>query len=199
MAYKYINPHYFGFIRPKSKNKITKFFITSTIKRKYKFLVSAAEIIKNENLKFHVIVVGKFKTFSKKDIPTNLKDNFTFKYKISYLELYKEIYKSDFIIINLDPENIEDINFKKIRVTGSAQLSYGFIKPVLINEVFSDFYGFNSSNSLIYSNSNFSKVMKNAINLKKYNYKQIQRNLISLSKEIYTKSLYNIKYFLKLS
>ena len=193
-----VNPHYFGPIKLKSKNKETKFFITSTIKRKYNFLVSAAEKNKNDNLKFHFIVVGKIKAFSKKDIPINLQDYFTFRYNISYSELYKEIYKSDFIIINLDPDNIEDIKFQKIRITGSAQISYGFLKPVLINEYFSTFYNFNFSNSLIYNNKNFSEVMKNAINLKNDNYNKIQRNLLSLSKDLYTKSLLNIKYFLEL-
>ena len=192
-----VNPHYFGNIAFKEKNSITKFFITSTVNRTYDFLISAAEEIKRENLNFHVIVVGKQKTFCERNISENLKNYFTFKYQISYYELYEEIIKSDYIIINLDPERIEDIDFSKIRVTGSAQLSYGFLKPVLINERFGSFYNFNSKNSFIFEKSNFSNVMKKAIKLENEKYKRMQENLLLLSKEIYSKSLYNVKNSLK--
>ena len=189
-----INPHYFGKIkRRKKKNKITKFFITSTKNRNYHFLISAAEKIKDDNIKFHVIVVGKWKTFTKNDLSYKIKDNFSFRYKISYTELYKEVYDCDYIIINLDPENKEDEEFKNIRVTGSAQLSYGFLKPVLINKNFANIYKFNSNNSFLYENQNFVKVMKDAINLKNKDYKIMQDNLYLLSNYIYNYSLHNVK------
>ena len=190
-------PHYFGDIKKKRKNKKTKFFITSTINRKYNLLVSSAKKIKKENLKFHIMVVGRTGNFSKTNIPEDLKDNFSFKYRISYKELYKIVYNSDYIIINLDPNNAADVNFQKIRVSGSSQLVYGFLKPVLINEEFARFYNFNSSNSLIYDNSNFSKVMKDAINLHNKEYKKLQENLSLLSNEIYSRSLSKVKNCLK--
>ena len=192
-----VNPHYFGNITIKKKNSITKFFITSTVNRTYNFLISAAEELKRENLNFHVIVVGKTETFCEKNISESLKDYFTFKYQITYYELYEEINKSDYIIINLDPDRTEDIDFSKIRVTGSAQLAYGFLKPVLINEKFGDFYNFNSKNSFIFEKSNFSNVMKKAIKVDYEKYKRMQENLLILSKEIYAKSLYNVKNCLK--
>ena len=193
-----INPHYFGIIKPrKKKNKLTKFFITSTKNRNYKFLISAAEKIKDDNLKFHVIVVGKCKTFSENDLSYKIKKNFSFKYKVSYSELYKEVYNSDYIIINLDPENKEDEVFKNTRVTGSAQLSYGFLKPVLINKYFANIYKFNSNNSFLYENDNFVKVMKDAINQQNKDYVIMQDNLYLLSTYIYNNSLYNVKKCLK--
>lgn len=189
-----INPHYFGKIKPrKKKNKLTKFFITSTKNRNYHYLISAAEKIKDDDFRFHVIVVGKWKTFTKNDLSYKIKDNFTFRYKISYSELYKEVYDSDYIIINLDPENKEDEEFKNIRVTGSAQLSYGFLKPVLINKNFANIYKFNSNNSFLYENKNFVKVMKDAINQKNEDYKIMQDNLHLLSNYIYNNSLHNVK------
>ena len=193
-----VNPHYFGEMKLKSKNNITRFFITSTINRKYDFLISAAQLLKEESQKFHIIVVGKTLTFNKAQIPRKLKNKFTFKYNIQYHELYKEVYESDFIIINLEPDNTEDVNFHKIRVTGSAQLAYGFLKPVLINEYFSNFYGFNYSNALIYKKSNFSAVMKNAINLNHIDYTKMRENLSFLSNKIYNVSLYNIKTSLQI-
>ena len=188
-----VNPHYFGKFKTKKKNRITKFFITSTINRKYNFLVSATKKLKNERIKFHVIVVGKWKTFSENDIPTNLKDIFTFKYKISYFDLFKEVYNSDYIIINLDPKNPEDIEFKKRRVTGSAQLAFGFLKPVLIHKNFAKNYNFNSNNSFLYEDSNFSQIMKTAINLENKSYMKMKRHLFESSKVIYNNSLNNVK------
>ena len=160
--------------------------------------MSAAEKIKEENLKFHVIVVGKWKkAFTKNNIPEKLKNNFTFKYKISYLELFKEVIYSDFIIINLDPNNTEDNEFKNIRVTGSAQLAYGFLKPVIINKEFAGIYNFNSFNSFIYENSNFFEIMKNAINQKNKYYKIMQQKLSITSNKIYNFSLFNVMKCLK--
>ena len=149
------------------------------------------------NLKFHVTVVGKWKTFSENDLSYKIKNNFSFKYKVSYTELYKEVYDSDYIIINLDPENKEDEEFKNIRVKGSAQLSYGFVKPVLINKNFANIYKFNSNNSFLYENENFFNVMKDAINQQNKEYRIMQDNLYLLSTYIYNNSLHNVKNCLK--
>ena len=188
-----VNPHYFGDLRIRRKNIITTFFITSTIKRKYNFILSAFEKIKDEQLSFHVNVVGRYKTFSEIHISKKLKKDFTFKYKIPYSELYKEVILSDFIIINLNPNNKDDIKFSKIRVTGSAQLAYGFSKPVLINNKFANYYKFNYTNSIIYDNTNFTEAIRVAINMNNNQYKEIQENLSLLSKEIYAESLSNLK------
>ena len=97
----------------------------------------------------------------------------------------------------MDPNNPADIQFHKTRISGSSLLAYGFLKPVLINQKFASLYSFNSSNSFIYDNSNFSKVMKKAISLNFKDYRKLQHNLSILSKEIYAKSLYNMKTCLK--
>ena len=149
-----VNPHYFGNLRFKDKNKITKFFITSSRHRSYEFIVSASKKLKQENLEFQIIVVGKFNTFSDKNITEELKNNFIFRYNISYIDLYKTVESADFIIINLDPKNKKDDEFLKTRVTGSAQLVYGFCKPALINKDFAKIYNLNESNSLL-KNGNF--------------------------------------------
>ena len=194
---KKVNPHYFGYFKHKKKNKITIFFITSTIYRSYKFLIIAAKKMQKENKKFHIIVVGKVKTFSAKNIPKALKKNFTFKYQISYLELYKDVYKADYIIINLNPDIKADKQFKKTRITGSSQLSYGFLKPVLIHRDFANFYNFNPSNSMIYNSLNFTEVMRDAINMDYKKYRKMQKNLYIASKKLYKESLLNLKKCIK--
>ena len=139
------------------------------------------------------IVVGKSKTFAKNHIIKQLKNDFSFKYNITYSELYKEVYESDYIIINLDPYNIYDTRFIKIRATGSVQLSYGFLKPIIIHKDFAKIYNFNSSNSFIYDNYNFINIMKDAITLDNERYQKMKENIFSLSKDIYKKSLFNVK------
>jgi len=188
-----VNPHFFGNFKPKNKNNITTFFITSSLNRNYKFLINAFEKIKKEKKEFSIKVIGKWHTFSKTQISIILENNFIFKYEVSYSELYKEVYNSDFIIINLDPNLKGDREFHKIRVTGSAQLSYGFLKPPLIHKDFANFYNFNYSNSIIYDNFNFTRAIINAINMKNKDYKSLQYNLSLLSKQIYKKSFYNLK------
>ena len=190
-----INPHYFGNFKNnnKSKNKITRFFITSTTRRNYQPLISAVEKLKEENLEFHVIVVGKFNTFTINNISEKLLENFTFKYNIPYEDLYYEVNNSDYIIINLDPNSIIDEPFRKTRVSGSIQLSYGFLKPVIINKYFADIFNFNSNNSFIYDNINFTATIRNAINIGNKAYINMVKNLNLVSKKVYKDSLYNIK------
>ena len=193
-----VNPHYFGNFEPKDKNKITRFFITSTRNRSYELMISASERLKKENLDFQVFVVGKYEIFSPNNISKELQENFIFRYNVSYIDLYKIVDSSDFIIVNLDPNNKKDEEFSNIRVTGSAQLIYGFSKPAIINQKFANIYNFTKNNSLIYENSNFFQIMKDAIFLNNADYDKLKNNLIKLSKVIYNKSINNIKKSLKI-
>jgi hypothetical protein len=187
-----LNPHYFGNSYIREKNRITRFFITSTIERNYEYLISAAEELKAENLEFQVIVVGKWNTFTTNNISEKIRENFTFKYNISYSELYNEVNNSDFIIINLDPNNLKDLAFKTSRVTGSAQLVYGFLKPAIINSKFAPIYYFNKDNSFIYENTNFTDIIRNAINMKNEEYQKMKKNLSKSVDYIYKISLKNV-------
>ncbi len=193
--YFFLNPHYFGNfkINNRSKNKITRFFITSTTRRNYQPLISAVEKLKEENLEFHVIVVGKYNTFTIHNISEKLFENFTFKYNIPYEDLYYEVNNSDYIIINLDPNSIIDEPFRKTRVSGSIQLSYGFLKPVIINKYFADIFNFNSNNSFIFDNFNFTATIRNALKIGNKAYKNIVKNLNFGAEKIYKDSLYNVK------
>ena len=149
-------------------------------------------ISKEEGLQFQIIVVGKWNTFTEYNISDKVKDYFTFKYNIPYSELFDEVNNSDFIIINLDPLNLNDNAFKTTRVTGSAQLVYGFLKPAIINEKFASIYNLNSYNSFIYKNSNFKDIMRNAILQKNKYYQLMKDNLAKSADYIYKVSLENV-------
>ena len=186
-------PFYAGKFKLRNKNRKTRFFVVSTIYRNYNYLVSASEKLKNDNLDFEVFVVGKVKQFSLKNINEKIRDNFIFNYKVNFKLLYKIIYYSDFIIITLDPDNKHDNIFKNKKVTGAAQLSLGFLKPVLINKYFLQNYDISQSNCLIYDKTNFYDVMKKAILLNNKDYKEMQMNLNRLVDKIKFKSIINIK------
>ena len=186
-----VNPHYFGKIKLREKNKITRFFIVSTVKRNYKYIISAVKKIISENLEFKIFVVGYEKSFSIDNNNKKLKDIFIFNYNVNFSTLYYIIDSSDYIIINLDPDR--DKEFKYESLSGAAQLSYGFYKPALINSYFKDNYNMSEENSFIFDKNNFYNIMKEAILLNNKKYKDMQRNLIKLSNRIYNISLLNVK------
>ena len=188
-----VNPHYFGNISIKDKKKKTIFFLTSTKNRNYKYLVKSLIKLKKDNLKFEIIVVGNKNYFNIENIPKTLIRNFHFKFGTTYDEMYKCLVNADYIIIPFDPKNKNDISYKTVRVSGSIQLSYGFLKPVIIDKNFAEFYSFNCKNSLIYENYDFYTIMKKAIKLNNKEYKYFQNNLNDTVKEIYKISINNVK------
>ena len=128
---------------------IAIFFLTSTKNRNYKYLVKSLIKLKKDNLKFEIIVVGNKNYFNIENIPKTLIRNFHFKFGTTYDEMYKCLVNADYIIIPFDPKNKNDISYKTVRVSGSIQLSYGFLKPVIIDKNFAEFYSFNCKNILI--------------------------------------------------
>ena len=188
-----VNPHYFGYIKIKDKTGKTIFFLTSTVHRNYNYFIKSLLKLKEDNLNFEIIVTGAKSFFNSSIIPKNLIHNFSFKYSICYEELYKAIIKSDFIILPFDPKKDIDKTYKSIRVSGSIQLAYGFLKPVIIDLNFADFYKLNNKNSLIYENYDFYTIMKKAIKLNDKEYKYLQSNLKDTVQEIYKISINNVK------
>jgi len=188
-----VNPHYFGHIQIKNKNEKTIFLITSTKNRNYNYLVQSLIKLHKDNLNFEIIVVGRKKFFDKRKIPRVLTPYISYKYDASFYQFYNTVINSDFIIIPLDPKSNFDNFFRTIKVTGSAQLSYGFIKPLIIDKKFSEFYSLNEKNSLIYENNDLYTIMKKAINLTNKQYRYLQNNLKETAKLIYKKSIDNVK------
>ena len=169
------------------------FFLTSSEKRNYTNLIKSIEKLEKENLNFQIIVIGRSRSLNKYLIPRNILYRFLFLYSVKYNKLYDAIKKSDYIIIPLDPFSNYDKEYNKTKSSGSIQLAYGFLKPPLINQEYSDIYKLNNNNSFIYNNDNLFDVMKKAILLKNKEYKQLVINLEKCSREIFNFSLNNIK------
>ena len=189
-----VNPHHYGNIKIRDKNKRTKFFLVSTAGRNYNYIISAANKIIAEKLEFEINVVGHQKTFSYQNRKKNkkvLKNRILYNYNTNYSTLYRMVNSSDYIIICLDPD--KDHEFKSERNSGTAQLAYGFLKPVLINKYFKDNYNMTSENSFLFDKSSFYETMKEAILLNNKEYKKKQKKLLELQKNIYKISILNVQ------
>ena len=132
----------------KDKNKETTFFFTSTDSRNYSYLVESFDKLKNENYNFKIVITGRSRNFDSVNISKNLHKNIQFKYEASYFNLFKAVENCDYIIIPLNPKSKYERKYNESIVTGSMQLSYGFIKPVIINQEFAAFYNLNINNKI---------------------------------------------------
>ncbi|ORX76892.1 hypothetical protein BCR32DRAFT_329139 [Anaeromyces robustus] len=186
-------PQYFGEREMRTKNSKTRFFITSTWDRDYEYFLDAVRELKEEGLDFEVIVVGYTNTLNEEKVAEDLKSIFNFKYKLSFNKMFEEIENTDYIIITLDPRNKDAETFKTSRATGSTQIAHGFYKPPIIHEDFAPKYYLTGDNSLIYKESNFTDVLRQAIKMTTEEYKEKQINLKSLSEYIYSFSIENLK------
>ena len=193
----FVNPHYFGDFNRKEKNETTKFFLTSTGDgRKYDTFIKAMQNLKNEGLDFKVIVTGRSDVLSEKDLPEELATHFEFQKGVSYEKLYSLVQECDYIILPCDPDS-DDLNtFRTRRASGSTQLMYGFLKPMIVVKELADLIELDSENAHIcYKNevTEIANTLKKAINSTKNEYKTMQSNLERLQKRIYDESLENFK------
>ena len=194
----YLNPNYFGnFKLNHQRNKKISFYITSTVNRYYSYLILGVRNLKNKLIDFEINVSGNSNEFNKKLVPYDLKKYFKFHGKISYSRLFSIVQKSDYIILNLFSNSKTDYLFRSFRATGSAQLSYGFNKPVLIEIDFAKIYKFSNENAIIFENHDLVSAMEKAVKISNEEYTKLCDNLESLRENIYKISLNNLRNVLK--
>ena len=168
--------------------------MTSSIYRNYRTLISSVEKLKKRNYNFEIFITGWNKFIKLNQIPNNLKDVFQIKYKVSYNELYQLVKSCDYIIISFDTSKNFTLRYRTTKSTGSIQLSYGFLKPSIIDEKYSYVYNLNEKNSLLYENYSYLyNAMEKAILLGNEDYKILESNLYITTKQIFEYSLNNIR------
>lgn len=145
--------------------EIKNFFITSTAWRTYSDLLDGLIELNKRSIDFILNIVGHSKKILDEKFPNEIKKKIKFYGKVTYQKMYEIILNSDFIIINIYPDRIYDNGFKTFLATGSAQLAYGFCKPVLIEETFLGIYKFSYETAIIFKGHDLSSAM---INLQKY-------------------------------
>ena len=197
-----INPHFFGHYKIHNKQKKTIFITAGNIenhRKNFNILFEAIKnLIKKNILNFHVIIIGKgineksYKIFS---IKNKLKNYITFTGRIPYDKMYELISNADFFLPLLDPKI--HAKYLKEKTSGSFQLSYGFNIPLLIEKNFSEKYGFNHENSIIYkSDDDFFHKLKYSIEMQNEYYQKLKYNLNMKTKEIEKISIENLKLIL---
>jgi hypothetical protein len=188
-----VNAHYFGEISLHEKRDVSKFIIIGSCndsektRRNIHLLFAACDYLYQKNItKFEIHLIGKNNILPQDKYLKNLK----FRGHCSYERMYDEIEESDFILTLIDEASIRYTN----AASSSFLLSYGFLKPCIINKKFCEIAGFNNQNAVVYENNkDLGKAMETAINMSKTNYSQMLEHLSALEKEIYNSSLNNLK------
>ena len=111
--------------------------------------------------------------------------------------MYDEIEKADFILSAYE-DNPEHRKYITSKTSGTFQLVYGFLKPIIIRENFAAINGFNPTNAILYSqDSQYSDAMIRAINIPSEEYRQIQLNLKQYTNQLYLNSKINLQKLIK--
>lgn len=194
----YLNPNYFGeFNLTFEKNQKITFFTTSSMARNYTHFLYAVNFLHEKSVDFIINIVGRSGKFKEKNVPKKLKKYIRFYYNAKYQKLYEIVQKSDFIILNLYPEQKFDNLYRTHRATGNSQLSYGFYKPVLIEENFAKPYKFSNENAIFFKGNDLASAMFKATKISDEEYKNMSMNIKNLRDSIFNESLNNLKNVLK--
>lgn len=191
-----LNPHYFGEVDITPKNDITTFIVVGRIAsccRNYDLLIdSMKKLIENGFDNFRVIILGYF-TQQEFKIPSELKDFIKLKVDLPFSHIFKYIEQADFYLTLMDPTSEIHRRYLTDTTTGSKQLILGFLKPCLINDEFACAYDFDTTNSIVYEDSELYNAMQKAIKMNKDEYLILQANLKLFAENTYEKSLSNLK------
>lgn len=186
-----LNPHYFGeFTKTHDIHNNKKVFVAvgRMNARNYDCLLDAIRKLKSEKHDFIIKVIGSGKI----EFPDDLQDTIIRLGRLNYKDMYSEILSSDYIIGGLDPFNEGHHQYLVGCTTGSLQLSFGFHKPIIINELFGKHYELDNS-AVFYKDNDIYSAMKEAICMSDKTYKNMVASLDKLAKTTYKRSLSNLK------
>jgi hypothetical protein len=188
-----VNPHYFGEFEKKIKKgneSVSAIFVTlnSSIlsRRNLNLLFTACDKLYEKGIyNFSVRVIGKGIS-----IPERFRENVHDLGFLNFQQMYIEIARSDFFLALIDQESTEYTN----KASGSYQIGYGFLKPLILLRQFSNASGFDEKNSILYNNNNdLADSMENCINMTNDDYCNMVDALENAQKAMYDMSLYNLR------
>jgi hypothetical protein len=187
-----VNAHYFGTFLPRKKARITEFIAfgntDTTNRRNINLIMKICEYLKNKNIKDYRIKIIGDESFA---APEEHADNVQSLGFLPFSELYNEIERVDFILALIDPASIEYTN----KASGTYQLCYGFLKPILIHQKFAEIGGFTDKNSILYED--ISSAVERAVSMNAGEYDEMVGHLTALEQNIYKSSLHNLQYTLE--
>lgn len=171
-----LNPNYFGEVAQHRKSKHTNFIVVGNINqmtKNFKELIRVSKRLHLRKYDFTVTIVGEGEI----SIPASLNKHIYKTGKVDYPTMYKLLSKADFFIPLLDSKIEEHKRYITQTTTGSLLLILGFAKIPIIEDVFSRFYGFNSTNSISYKYGSLYDGMVRAIQISRNKYETLQINL----------------------
>ena len=187
-----VNPHYFGDYKILKKKETTTFVALNTnnpIRRNLYLLFDACGILLKKGINsFKIKLIGKGIT-----VPECYRNNIHDYGYLDFNEMFSEINDSDFFLALLDQKSVQYTN----KACGSCQISYGFLKPLVLHRMFSEISGFNDKNSILYDdNSELANAMEKCINMSNDNYSSTVNTLEASENELYNTSLNNLRALL---
>jgi hypothetical protein len=189
-----VNPHRFGRVAITPKGSPTRFLVVGALglSRDGLGLIEALQKVVKKSTAFEVVVAGEGSLI----VPPELEAYVQLKGRVSFEALYEEVEKCSFILALLDPANPQHIRYRTTSMTGTAQLSYGFRKPVLIHQDFAKKYGFSPSNALVYK-TDLAEALHTAIEMSQPEYARMQEELGQLAETLYLESLSNLRHIME--
>jgi hypothetical protein len=184
-----VNPHYFCEFKKREKSQKTvfvAFYSKIFYRRNIYLLFEACDALFTKGIRnFSVKIIG-----NKMEIPVKYRDNFIIFGFLDFQKMYEETIDSDFLLALIDQASVQYTN----KASGTYQLSYGFLKPIVLHKKFSDVSGFNDKNSILYNdNHDLADAMEKCINMSCDDYSALVCELEISEKELYNMSLNNLK------
>lgn len=192
----YINPHLFGDYTIPAKQSPTTFICVGGIepeRKNHKLLLNAIQQLHDEGHLFQVLIIGYGHL---KKIPKATQKHIKILGHLDYPDMYKYVELSHFFLPLLDPDNNDHEKYITSKVTGSAQLIYGFKKIPVIHNKFANFYRFNKNNAILYDD--LTDGMRDAIKSTTQQYKKYIQELDNTATEIETESEKNLQKILSI-
>ncbi len=98
------------------------------------------------------------------------------------------------VCVACDDKNPMHIRYNTTGTSGNFQLVYGFLKPCVIIESFSEINGFDDENSILYkSDEDYENALIKAITMTSEDYSKMQKSLEKYEKKLYQSSLNNFR------
>ncbi len=187
-----VNPCSFGKVKITDKNSKTIFLISGDGSRNFKLICDNVQKLLNEGFQnFCVYITGRNKH---NELEANLAEYIKFLGYVSFEKLYSIVEQADYILPCLDPNNKKHDWYLETGTTGAFQLSYGFLKPMVLSNKFADKALVNNNSALLYENNDdLYKAMQHAISINLHDYKKLQENLNKTVQVLYKTSLSNLK------
>ncbi|MBO6556983.1 MAG: glycosyltransferase [Pseudomonadales bacterium] len=187
-----LNPHFFGGRHFRRKLEKPIRFVTvgqvSSQNRSFDELFESIEKISSEtDYDFEVTVIGRNGEQLGSTPPyINIVG------ELAFSDMYSILDESHFFLPLLDPSIDGHRRYLNGETTGSRQLILGFRLLPILHRRFGEHYGFSPTNSVMYSDSELSYAMQQALEMTDSGYLEMVSDLDSLAKTIEEESLDNL-------